>query len=467
MQIESCGNSMWEIPKTGKMNVPVRIFANPGILEMMKLDNTLQQAQNVAMLPGIVDASIVMPDGHQGYGFPIGGVAAFDMESGVISPGGVGYDINCGVRVLTTRLSADEVEEKKDSLLESLFRNVPSGVGSQGKIRLPTPEMDVMLEFGAKWAVESGYGDKRDITCTEEGGMLAAEPELVSKRAKKRGSTQLGSLGSGNHFLEIQKVDSIFDKTIASRYGLEEDMAVVMIHTGSRGCGHQVCSDFLRTMEKAVKRYGIYLPDRELACAPISSPEGREYIKAMGCAANFAWANRQLITHWVRESFEEVYGEGDLRVLYDVAHNIAKKERHGKKDYMVHRKGATRALWKGRKEVPVPYRDVGQPVLLPGSMGTSSYILCGSKMSSVSFGSTAHGAGRVLSRSKAIKQYSGEEIQADLARKGIGIRAERMKTVAEEAPGAYKDIDIVATVSDEAGIATKVARLAPMGVIKG
>jgi len=467
MKIEKIGNDLWEIPREGRMNVPVRIVASEELLEMMRRDMTLQQAMNVSMLPGIVGASFVMPDGHQGYGFPIGGVAAFNTESGVISPGGVGYDINCGVRLLKTDMHHDEMGKKKMELLSALFKNIPSGLGSKGKVKLGRGEMDEVLELGARWAVENDYGRVEDLNFIEEGGNMPSDSALISDHAKKRGSSQLGSLGSGNHFIELQKVSKIADEKAAKAFGLFEGQLVIMIHTGSRGCGHQVCSDYLRTMEKAIKKYNMQLPDRELACAPIGSVEGKEYFKAMCGAANFAWANRQMITHWTRESFDKVFPGTDLKLLYDVAHNIAKREEHGGNEYVVHRKGATRALWKGRPEVTAAYRSVGQPVIIPGSMGTASYVLCGCPSASGFFGSTAHGAGRVLSRSKAIKNFSGEEIMEDLKKRGINILADKMKTVAEEAPGAYKDIDSVVEVSDSVGIATKVARMVPLGVVKG
>ena len=450
------------------MQVPVRICSNESLLESMKQDKTLEQAVNVTKLPGIADASFVMPDGHQGYGFPIGGVAAFSATDGIISPGGVGYDINCGVRLLLSSLVKDEVIERRDALLDALYKNVPSGLGSKGKMaRLSSSEMDAMLERGAEWACENDYGEKNDLKHLEEGGRMPADASLVSTTAKKRGSTQLGSLGSGNHFLELQYVEEIYDERIARSFGIYEGQVAIMVHTGSRGCGHQVCSDYLRVMDKATKKYHIVIPDRELTCAPVQSTEGQSYIKAMGCAANFAWANRQMITHWCRESFQDTYGDEELDILYDVAHNIAKLEEHGKKHYYVHRKGATRALWKGRKELPSCYRDIGQPVILPGSMGTASYVLCGTERSALTFGSTAHGAGRLLSRSKATKSYRGETIRDELAKRNISIRAASMKTVAEEAPGAYKDIDSVADVSDALGIGKKVARLRPLGVVKG
>ncbi|MBN1786270.1 MAG: RtcB family protein [Candidatus Methanofastidiosa archaeon] len=467
MNFKRIGDNLWEVPKEGNMKVPVRIVASEELLEMMKMDLTIHQAINVSMLPGIEGASFVMPDGHQGYGFPIGGVAAFNMESGIISPGGVGYDINCGVRLLKTDMDHAELLGKKHSLLVSMFKNVPSGLGSKGKVRLRQGDMDEVLEHGAKWAVENDYGWKEDLKYTEEGGRMPSDPRLISEQAKKRGSSQLGSLGSGNHFLELQYVSEIFDERAAKAFGLYEGQAVVMIHTGSRGCGHQVCSDYLRTMEKALKKYELVLPDRELACAPIASQEGREYFKAMSGAANFAWANRQMITHWTRESFESVYGHSELEMLYDVAHNIAKEEQHKGKRFMVHRKGATRALWKDRPEITPDYKSVGQPVIIPGSMGTASYVLCGHENASEFFGSTAHGAGRVLSRSKAIKRFRGEDVSDDLGKRGIDVVADQMRTVAEEAPEAYKDIDKVADVSHEVGIATKVARLLPLGVVKG
>ncbi|MHC1605024.1 MAG: RtcB family protein [Candidatus Methanofastidiosia archaeon] len=467
MKIEKVDEYIWMIPKEGKMRVPVRIFASEDLLEKIKQDKTLQQAINVSMLPGINDASIVMPDGHQGYGFPIGGVAAFDMEKGVISPGGVGYDINCGVRLLKSELSAKEGEARKSKFLEEIFRNIPSGLGSKGKYRINVQEMDNVLEMGARWACESGFGDEKDLKSIEEGGEMKSDATLVSPTAKKRGSSQLGSLGSGNHFMELQYVSEIYDEKVARSFGLFENQLVMMIHTGSRGCGHQICSDYLRTMERAARKYSIYLPDRELACAPIKSHEGRDYFLAMGGAANFAWANRQMITHWAREAFEKTFGPGEVEVLYDVAHNIAKMEEHRGKNFMIHRKGATRAFWKGRKELFLKYRNTGQPVIIPGSMGTSSYVLAGSIKSKLSFASTAHGAGRLLSRSKAIKTYRGEQVIKDLAKRNIEIRAESLRTIAEEAPNAYKDIDAVIEVSHKTGIATKVAKLIPMGVVKG
>jgi len=467
MNIKRIGDFLWEVPREGEMNVPVRIVASEELLEMMKMDMTIKQAVNVSMLPGIEEASYVMPDGHQGYGFPIGGVAAFNIDTGVISPGGVGYDINCGVRLLKSDLSLEEVEGKKHDLLKTMFKNIPSGLGSKGRIRLMGNDMDNVLELGARWAVENDYGEPEDLKRIEEGGRMQSDPRIISPQAKKRGASQLGSLGSGNHFLELQYVSDIYDEKAAKSFGLYKGQVAVMVHTGSRGCGHQVCSDHLRNMERAIKKYDLRLPDRELACAPISSVEGKEYFRGMCGAANFAWANRQMITHWTRESFESTYGPSEMELLYDVAHNIAKREEHKGKEYVVHRKGATRALWKDRKEICSKYRKVGQPVIIPGSMGTSSYVLCGSKSASDFFGSTAHGAGRVLSRSKAIKRFSGEKIREELGKRGIDVVADKMRTVAEEAPEAYKDIDNVVGVSHNVGIATKVARLVPIGVVKG
>jgi len=439
----------------------------------MRQDRTLEQAANVAMLPGIYKYSIVMPDGHQGYGFPIGGVAAFDVKEGVISPGGVGYDINCGVRLIRTNLTEKEVRPRIKELVDTLFKNVPSGLGSKGRVRLHWTQLDDVLADGAKWAVDNGYGWKEDLEHLEEGGrMEGADPSAVSQRAKQRGAPQLGSLGSGNHFLEVQVVDKIYEE-IAKAYGLFEGQVVVMVHTGSRGLGHQVASDYLRVMEKANRKYGIPWPDRELVSVPFQSEEGQRYFSAMKAAANFAWANRQMITHWVRESFEEVFkrkAEDKMHVVYDVAHNIAKVEEHevdGRKvKVVVHRKGATRAFPAGHPDVPKAYRDVGQPVLIPGSMGTASYILAGAEGSmKETFGSTCHGAGRLLSRKAATRQYRGDRLRNELLRRGIYVRAASLS--AEEAPGAYKSVDNVVSVVHQAGIAKLVARMRPMGVAKG
>jgi len=470
----------WEIPKEYRpyMAVPARIYADEEMLREMGKDLTLEQAANVASLQGIYKYSITLPDGHQGYGFPIGGVAATDAETGVISPGGVGYDINCGVRLLRTDLRKEEVMPRLKDLIETLFRNVPSGLGSTGHVRLTPPELDQVLERGAEWAVEKGFGWKEDLERLEEGGcMEGADPGRVSGEAKRRGFPQLGSLGSGNHFLEVQVVDRIYDREVARSFGIEEEGQVtVMVHTGSRGLGHQVCSDYLRTMERAVRQYRLELPDRELVNVPFASPEGQAYFSAMKCAANYAWANRQMITHWIRQSFEQVFRREaealGLRVIYDVAHNIAKLEEHRingeRRKVVVHRKGATRAFPPGHPQVPSPYRAVGQPVLIPGDMGTASYLLVGTERAmEESFGSTAHGAGRHLSRTAALKQFRGEEIRGKLGEKGIYVRAAKLSVIAEEAPQAYKDIDRVVEVTHRAGLSLKVARLIPLGVAKG
>jgi len=468
----------WEIPigTIPNMRVPVRVFASERMLEKMKQDRTLLQGAGVATLPGIYKHAIVLPDGHEGYGFPIGGVAALDFNEGGISPGGIGYDINCGVRLLTTNLTIKEVSPKIKELLETLFRNVPSGVGSKGKIRVTEDVLNTVLEMGAAWAVEQGYGWKKDLEHLESNGKIDADPRLVSSRAKERGKPQLGSLGAGNHFLEIEKVDKIFDEKVAKAFGIyEKDQIVVLIHTGSRGFGHQVCSDYLRAMEHEFADIIKKLPDRELVYAPAGTELARKYLLAMGCAANFAWANRQMIVHWTREAFEKVFGRSaedmDMRIIYDVAHNICKIEEHdvnGKKvKVYMHRKGGTRAFPPGHPEIPSDYKTVGQPVLIPGSMGTASYVLVGTERGKETFYSTAHGAGRELSRHAALKRWRGESVKKELEGRGIYVRSASWKGIAEEAPGAYKDIDEVARVSDETGIARRVSRQVPVGVVKG
>lgn len=460
------------------MKVPVTIYANEQLLSKMLQDRTILQATNVATLPGVVKHVVVLPDGHEGYGFPVGGVAAMDLEEGVISPGGVGYDINCGVRLLRTNLTEQDVRTRLKELVNELFRAVPSGVGSEGVIKLSSNELDEVLTRGVNWAIEHGYGNKEDAeVCEENGQMKGADPSKVSQTARKRGAPQLGTLGSGNHFLEVQKVDKIFDEEAAKRFGIEhEGQVTVLIHCGSRGFGHQVCSDYLRISERALKKYGIELPDRELACVPNKSEEGEAYRKAMYCALNFAWSNRQMITHWTRKAFERVFKMDEdqlgMKLVYDVAHNIAKVEKHKVNgellDVVVHRKGATRAFPAGREEVPSKYREFGQPVLIPGSMGTASYILLGSpKSMELTFGSTAHGAGRTMSRRAAKRSYTAREVQSRLESRGIYIKALTKEGVVEETPEAYKDVDAVADVSHRVGIATKVARLVPIGVIKG
>jgi tRNA-splicing ligase RtcB (3'-phosphate/5'-hydroxy nucleic acid ligase) len=458
------------------MRVPVTIYANESLLSKMVTDRTIDQAANVSTLPGVKKHVVVLPDGHEGYGFPVGGVAATDVEEGVISPGGVGYDINCGVRLVRTNLTEKDLRPKLKDLVNELFRSIPSGVGSEGAIRLTKSELDELLIEGVGWAVERGYGTKHDAeVCEENGTMKGADPASVSDTARKRGAPQLGSLGSGNHFLEVQKVDKIFDERAAKAMGIEnEGQLTVLIHCGSRGFGHQICTDYLRVSEAALRKYNISLPDRELACVPNNSKEGENYRKAMFSALNFAWANRQMITHWTRKTFEKIFGGNlEMNLVYDVAHNIAKVERHkidgeGMREVVVHRKGATRAFPAEMEQVPAKYRGLGQPVIIPGSMGTASWILLGGKNSlDRSFGSTAHGAGRTMSRSAAKRSYTPEGVRGTLESRGVYVKALTREGVVEETPEAYKDVDAVATVSHELGIATKVARLVPIGVIKG
>jgi len=466
-----------EPDSTKGMRVPITIYSNEKLLEKMMTDRTIQQAINVSTLPGIQGSAVVLPDGHEGYGFPVGCVAAMDAEEGMISPGGVGYDINCGVRLLRTNLKEKDVRPKLKDLITDLFNSIPSGVGSKGAIRLSPSQLDEVLVKGANWAINNGYGTKDDAeACEENGQMNNADPNKVSDKARKRGAPQLGSLGSGNHFLEIQKIAEIHDEVAAKRMGLEKDQVTILTHCGSRGFGHQVCSDYLRVSEQALKKYGISLPDRELACVPNSSEEGESYRKAMFAALNFAWSNRQMITHWTRKCFERVFkqSESDLEMnlVYDVAHNIAKVEKHkvnGKeKSLVVHRKGATRAFPANRDEVPKKYRDLGQPIFIPGSMGTASWVLLGQPNSmNLTFGSTAHGAGRTMSRSKARRNYTESQVKQYLADKGIVVKALTRDGVVEEAPQAYKDVDSIVNVSHDLGIATKVAKLVPVGVIKG
>ena len=459
------------------MKVPVRIYANDQLIQKMLTDRTIMQARNVSSIPGIVGHSVVLPDGHEGYGFPVGGVAAMDAKEGMISPGGVGYDINCGVRLLRSNLTEKTVRSKLKDLVTDLFSSIPSGVGSKGAVKLKPSELDEVLVNGVNWAIENGYGSTEDSDVCEENGQIAnADPNKVSDKARKRGAPQLGSLGSGNHFLEVQKVAEIHDKEAASRMGITEGTITILIHCGSRGFGHQVCSDYLRVSEQSMEKYDIDLPDKELACVPNTSEEGDSYRKAMFAALNFAWSNRQMITHWTRRSFERVFNQSesdlDMKLVYDVAHNIAKIEKHkvdGKdRDVVVHRKGATRAFPSNRDEIPSKYRDLGQPVLIPGSMGTSSWILLGQSNSmDLSFGSTAHGAGRTMSRSKARRNYTENDVKKSLNDKGIFIKALTRDGVVEETPQAYKDVDAVVNVSHHLGIATKVAKLVPIGVIKG
>ncbi len=470
-ELKKVSEVVYEIEKKGEMRVPGRVYADDKLITKMKEDLTLKQAENVSCLPGIEGYAFVMPDGHQGYGFPIGGVAAIDYENGIISPGGVGYDINCGVRLLKSNLTKDDVFDKRVEIIDSMFKNVPSGLGSQGKVKLSSKDLDEVLMVGAKWAVEEGYGWDKDLKHLESGGSMDGDPSKVSSNAKKRGAPQLGSLGSGNHFLEMQVIDEVYDEKTAQAFGLKEGQICFMMHTGSRGCGHQICSDYIQTMDGAYKKYNIKIPDRELVCAPIHSREGEDYYKAMSSGANFAWANRQMISHWIRESVSKIIGEDQedlgMDVLYDVAHNIAKIEKHNGKKYCVHRKGATRAFWKGREELSKDYEDIGQPVIIPGDMGTASYIMVGIKSSKETFGSTCHGAGRVLSRSAAIKKFRGEDIIKRLEKEKIYVKAASPKVVAEEAPEVYKDIHNVVDVCAKAGLVGKVAKLKPIGVAKG
>lgn len=478
--IEKVNDYMWRIPKyKPAMKVPGMIFASQALLEKMQTDRTLWQCANVSQLPGIYKHAVTLPDGHEGYGFPIGGVAATDYENGVISPGGVGYDINCGVRLLSTTLIEKEIRPKLGSLAETIFRNVPSGLGSRRKdFTISNRDLEGLAVEGVQWLIDRGLGWAEDDKHCEEGGHMAnANPDKVSNTAKNRGLTQIGTLGSGNHFLEIQKVDKIFNQKTAKAFGIEhEGQVTVMIHCGSRGYGHQVCSDYLRVMEHAVQKYKISLPDRELACAPGNSQEARDYLEAMACAVNYAFCNRQAIMHWVRQSFQQVYGQDPekfgLKLVYDVAHNIAKVEMHNidgvQKKVLVHRKGATRAFPAGHTDVPEDYRSEGQPVLIPGSMGTSSWVLVGTnKAMELTFGSTAHGAGRMMSRSAAKRQFWGGDIKTSLEKRGIAVRAASASVLAEEADLAYKNVDMVADASDKIGIATKVARLVPLAVVKG
>lgn len=456
------------------MKTDVRYFANDALRAHIEKDKALEQAVNVACLPGIVGPSLAMPDIHQGYGFPIGGVAAMDWQHGVVSPGGVGYDINCGVRLIRTNLVEAEVRARLRELVDQLFQDVPCGVGGKGHFDISQKQLKQVLERGSQWMVDEGYGDNADATFAEEGGCLGdADADCVSPRALERGRPQLGTLGSGNHFLEVQYVERIEDAEAARIFRIEEGQVVVLVHSGSRGLGHQVCTDFLQQMGAAMKKYGITLPDRQLACVPVQSEEGQRYLKAMRAAANFAWANRQAMTHFLRRSFERVFGKrARLSVLYDVCHNIAKREKHewgGRPvDVLVHRKGATRAFPPHHAEIPMEYRAAGQPVLVPGSMGTASWILAGSAGSMrESFGSVCHGAGRMLSRNAAKAGRDARQIQRQLEERGIIVRSETRDGIVEEAPEAYKDVDEVIETVHIAGLAAKVARLRPMGVIKG
>ncbi len=467
---------IYEVAKEGPMRVPVRLVAQEGMLGSILSDRTVQQAKNVASLPGILEAAYVMPDGHEGYGFPIGGVAAFDIEKGVVSPGGLGYDLNCGVRLLRTNLTADEIKPKLQALTDALFKNIPAGVGSKASLKFTVDQLEQVVTHGIGWAVEQGYGSKKDREHCEEGGRFdGADFSKVSDMAKKRGAPQVGTLGSGNHFLEVQRVEKIYDAEKAKAFGILEGQLTVMIHSGSRGFGHQICDDYIRVMLRASEKYGIKLVDPELCCAPLSSPEAADYLSAMPCAVNYAFCNRQLMTHWTRQTFEQVFhketDEMGLELVYDVCHNVGKYEEHkvggSNRQVFVHRKGATRAFWAGRKEVPSAYRNVGQPVIIPGSMNTSSYLLCGLPGAAQTFGSSCHGAGRRMSRHSAIRMFDSRKIQEEMTSKGQVVRVTQPGLLSEEAGGAYKNVDDVVQAVEAAGLCKIVAKMTPMGVIKG
>lgn len=477
--LEKIDDYHFRIPKSyrSEMRTEGIIFTDEELLKSIREDQAPEQIANVATLPGIAGNSLAMPDIHWGYGFPIGGVAATHLEEGIISPGGVGYDINCGVRLLRSDLQLKDIQDKIPRLVDSLFVNIPSGVGSKGKIRISQKELDEVLNIGAKWAVDKGLGWSEDLEFTEEGGRLkGADPTLVSERAKKRGLPQLGTLGSGNHFLEIQLVEEIYDSKIASAFGIFKGQIVIMIHSGSRGLGYQVCDDYLKVMKGAIEKYNIKLPDRQLACAPVNSEEGKNYFAAMACAANYAWANRQCIIHWTREAIGKVLNVAPprlgMRQIYDVAHNIAKFEEHiisGKKVRLcVHRKGATRSFPSHHPDIPQAYYEVGQPVLIPGDMGRNSYILVGTERAmKESFGSTCHGAGRLMSRTAAKRAINDQELRKELDKKGIFVRAATGGVLSEEAPLAYKDVNKVVEICQGAGISLKVAKMRPLGCAKG
>jgi len=476
LRVERLTDYLWEIPRAGKMRVPGRVYCSREMLARVRDEGGLKQVRNVAHLPGIVGYSLAMPDIHWGYGFPIGGVAATDPAAGgVISPGGVGYDINCGVRTVATDLQAADVRSQIETIVTALFRTIPTGVGSAGAIRkVSHRELERVMTRGARWAIEQGYGDEADLARTEEGGCLAgADPAAVGPRARERGREQVGTLGSGNHFTEVDVVAEIYHPEAAAEFGLRAGQLALQIHTGSRGFGHQVCDDYLRVMARAVRKYALELPDRQLACAPVESPEGREYLGAMACAANYAWANRQTIMGLAGQALEEALGitprELGLRLVYDVCHNIAKLEEHDwegqRRMLCLHRKGATRAY--PPPGVAHPWRT-GQPVLIPGDMGTESYVCAGQPASlAATFGSTCHGAGRVLSRRQAQRRFRGRDLIAELRERGIAVMAKERATVAEEMTGAYKDVRGVVEVMHAAGVSLKVARLEPLAVIKG
>jgi tRNA-splicing ligase RtcB len=466
---------LWELPAESRadMRVPARVFADEELLDAIAGDRSLEQLANVATLPGVVEAALAMPDIHQGYGFPVGGVAATEPPEGVISPGGVGYDINCGVRLLAAPFSAEELGDRREALVHEISRRAPAGAGHGGSLRLEGVALDrVLTEGPAALVRERGIGTEEDIELTESGGCLqGADPGAVSPRARERGADQLGTVGSGNHFLELQRVDRVHDEACAAAFGLREGQVTILIHSGSRGLGHQVCTDYVKRMDAALGTHGIELPDRQLSCAPLASPEGRQYLAAMAAAANFAWANRQALAHAIRESIRRVMGDGaadGTRQVYDVAHNVAKLERYGGRAVCVHRKGATRAFPPGSDEIPAAYRQAGQPVFIPGSMGTSSFVLAGRPGSMErSFGTTCHGAGRCMSRTGARKKIAGAELRRELEEAGIVVRCPSNRGLAEEAPFAYKDVERVVAVVERAGLAARVAQLRPIGVVKG
>jgi tRNA-splicing ligase RtcB len=493
IRLERVREHVWEIPREGDMRVPARVLASDALLEQISDDKTLQQLRNATHLPGITGHAVCMPDGHQGYGFPVGGVGATDVETGCISPGSIGYDINCGVRMMRTNLTYDDLRGHEEELVNALFSNIPSGLGGGGVVESDRATLEQILDRGVDWALEHGYAVEDDLThCEDEGMRPDADPSAVSQKAKDRGKNQIGSLGSGNHFLEVQRVTDVYRSDVAAEFGLEEDQVVVLIHCGSRGLGHQICSDYLRKIEQEHGDLLAELPDKELAAAPAGSALAEEYYGAMCAAINFAWVNRQLIMHRTRRVFERVFDrdweEMEMELLYDVAHNIGKKEVHevavdadghptnpedavdrAERELYVHRKGATRAFPAGRPEIPSAYRDVGQPIIIPGSMGAGSYVLRGGEHSmELSFGSTAHGAGRTMSRTQAKSEFWGETVQEELRdQQKIYVKAQSGATVAEEAPGVYKDVDEVVRVSDELGIGDKVARTFPVCNIKG
>jgi len=477
--LEKISAYKWRIPKSYRqgMRVDGIIYASQDILPHIVKDKAYEQVANVAYLPGIIKYSLAMPDIHWGYGMPIGGVAAMDVDSGVVGAGLVGYDINCGVRLLKTNLTLKDIKERINKLVNVLYRNVPSGVGSKGEVKVSINELKKLVVEGARWAVRKGFGVEEDLeVCEENGAIKEAIPDYVSQRAYERGREQAGTLGSGNHFLEVQVIDEFFDEEIAIRLGLFRGQITVMIHSGSRGFGYQICDDYVRVMVKCLSKYGIKVPDRQLACAPVKSEEARRYIGAMKAAANFAWCNRQVLMHLTRMSFEEVFGkkwqELGMDLIYDVAHNIAKFEKHKingeEKLLCVHRKGATRALGAGNSLLPSKYKDIGQPVIIPGDMGRASYLLVGTKKAEEeSFASTCHGAGRVKSRHEAIRTINLNTLLNELKTKGIEVRATGKKTIVEEAPSAYKNVDDVVEVVDKAGISKKVSRMKPLCVVKG